>query len=74
MVTTTNMLLALIEKRPGLTQQQLVEALFGDYADSRQIIGEIRALLQIRMIDRTGLGERGDPYRYRLFKPRGISG
>lgn len=61
-MTTTNRLLTLIESHPGLTQLQLAQRLFGASADSRQLIGEIKVLIQLRLIDRFGAGGRGDPF------------
>lgn len=68
-MTTGDRFLALIEASPGLTQVQLAQGLFGRDADSRSLIDETDFLLKFGLVERRGVGGRGDPYQYCGIKP-----
>ena len=58
---------ALIAKRPGLTEAELAEAIYGPDAYQQKVNSTCRRLLKTGRVERTGAGW-SDPYRYRLKK------
>ena len=58
---------ALIAKRPGLTEAELAEALYGPDAYQQRVSSTCRRLIKLGKVERTGAGY-SDPYRYRAKK------
>lgn len=58
---------AIIAKRPGLTEAELAEAVYGPRAYQQRVNPTCRRLIKLGKVERTGCGY-SDPYRYRMKK------
>lgn len=75
MVDISNRLLDLIERRPGMTELEIARELFGASAVQQSVNPDCRLLLGLGLVERLGVGGRGDPYTYRVTeKLRAIRG
>ena len=58
----------LIQKKPGLTESEIAEEIFGPSARQQRVNPSCRELFQIGRVERRGLGGPGDPFRYYPIK------
>ncbi len=65
-MTTTDQILALVRKKPGLTESDLALALFPEAPYQQRVNSACRWLVKEGRMQRSGLGGAGDPYRYRV--------
>jgi len=66
MATLGDVLVFLIERGPGRTEQELAEAIYGPGGYQQEVNGECRLLVQRGHIERRGEGGQADSYRYFL--------
>jgi hypothetical protein len=59
-------IVALVERKPGLTERELAEELFGKNAYQQRLNSDCRLLIGRGILVRSGKGGSADPYRYRL--------
>ena len=57
-------LLNIVGKRPGLTELELARAIFGPSAVQQHVNKDCRSLSELGLLERRGVGVRGDPYVY----------
>lgn len=69
MTTIADVLLFLIEKRPGRTERELAQAIFGRNGYQQQVNGDCNLLLNRGLVERRGVGGPSDPYRYYPVSP-----
>jgi hypothetical protein len=55
---------ALITRRPGLTEAELAEELFGADGYQQRVNSTCRRMLKQGLVRREGQGYQADPYRY----------
>lgn len=60
-----SLILALVMERPDLTELEIAREVKGDTGYQQQVNQECRMLVAQSLIERSGLGGRGDPFRYR---------
>ena len=59
-----DVLLFLIKKGPGRTEDELAEAIFGQASYQQRVNGHCRMLVTQRLVERRGCGGAKDPFRY----------
>ena len=64
MVTVADRIESLVRRKPGLTEAQLAERLFGGDAYRQRVNSSCRKLIKQDRVQRRGKGGRADPYRY----------
>lgn len=57
-------ILDLVRRRPGQTEAELAEVLFGGSGYQQRVNSTCRRLVKAKAVQRRGLGGRSDPYRY----------
>ena len=65
MADLSNRLLDLIERRPGMTELEMARELFGASAVQQSVNSDCRLLVSLGLVERMGVGGRGDPFTYR---------
>jgi hypothetical protein len=55
---------ALVARRPGLTEDEIAAALFGEAGSQQRVNKACASLIKSRRIERSGRGGRNDPFRY----------
>jgi len=55
---------ALVRKRPGMTEAELAEALFGQDGYQQRVNSTCRRLVKQGRVHRRGGGYQSDPFRY----------
>jgi len=68
-MSVAEQILALIHRRPGLTETELAETLFPEGPYQQRVNSTCRTLVKAGKLTRRGLGGPGDPYRYHLSAP-----
>lgn len=66
--SVTDRVYELIKQRPGMTELEIAKALFGKSAVQQNVNQECRLLVRLGLVDRLGVGGRGDPYTYRAIQ------
>lgn len=61
----TKRILSLVEARPGLTELEIAKALYGPSAVQQNVNKECRMLVELGLVERSGVGGPGNPYTYR---------
>ena len=64
MTTIGDVLLFLIRKRPGRTEAELAEAIFGEHGYQQRVNEDCKLLERQGYVERVGTGGPGDPFRY----------
>lgn len=54
----------LVRQKPGLTEIQIAEAIYGERAYQQRVNPTCRKLLAEKRVERRGNGYYGDPYTY----------
>jgi hypothetical protein len=57
-------ILGIVKQRPGITELQIAQAIYGPSAVQPQVNQDCRLLVQRRLLERRGRGGRADPYTY----------
>ena len=63
-MTVADEIVALVTKRPGMTEAQLAEKLFGGEAYQQRVNSTCRRLIEEGLLQRNGKGGRADPFTY----------
>lgn len=63
-MTVADDILDLVHRKPGLTEAELAQALFGGSAYQQRVNSTCRRLVKAKAVQRSGLGGRSDPFRY----------
>lgn len=58
-------ILELVKRRPGMTELEIAKELFGGTAVQQNVNADCRLLVTLGLVERKGVGGRGDPYTYR---------
>jgi hypothetical protein len=64
MVTLFDVIEFIIHKRPGLTEAELAEAIYGDRGYQQRVNQDCRRMESGRKVERRGGGGPSDPFRY----------
>jgi hypothetical protein len=64
----TDRVLNIVRRRPGMTELEIAKAMYGSNAIQQQVNVECRLLVKLGLVDRMGVGGRGDPFTYRVTK------
>ena len=62
--TSTQQILELVKRRPGMTEVEIAKELYGRDAVQQNVNPDCRALVSLGLVERRGVGGRGDPYVY----------
>jgi restriction endonuclease Mrr len=65
-MTTDEKVIAAVTRRPGLTEAQLAEVIFGGGGYQQRVNGACRFLSREGYLVRTGKGGQHDPFTYTL--------
>jgi hypothetical protein len=66
-VTVSDSILSIVRRRPGLTERELAEEIFGNRSGYQQRAnGSCRLLVAEGLLTRKGRGGMADPFRYEL--------
>ena len=58
----TDRVLDIVKRRPGMTELEIAKAMYGPSAVQQNVNQECRLLIKLGLVDRLGVGGRGDPY------------
>lgn len=64
MTIIADRVLALIREKPGLTELEIAQSIFGEDAYQQRVNGDCRLLLSRGLVERHGEGGWHDPFRY----------
>jgi hypothetical protein len=62
----TDRALNIIKRRPGLTELEIAKAMYGQSAVQQDVNPECRFLVKLGLVERLGVGGKGDPFTYRV--------
>jgi hypothetical protein len=70
-LTSADRVLEIVRRRPGLTELEIAQAMYGASAVQQQVNQDCRFLVKLKLIERLGVGGKGDPFTYRVtnFSP-----
>jgi hypothetical protein len=68
---TTETVLSIVRRRAGMTEPEIAKTMYGPRAVQQQVNAECRRLVQLGLIERIGVGGRGDPFTYRATRKAG---
>jgi hypothetical protein len=63
---STSRILNIVRRRPGMTELEIARAMYGPSAVQQQVNADCRLLVDLRLVERCGVGGRGDPFVYRM--------
>ena len=63
---STDRVLNIIRRRPGMTELDIAKAMYGASAVQQDVNPDCRLLLKLKLVERCGLGGKGDPFTYRI--------
>ena len=63
-MTVADQIIALVARRPGLTEAEIAGELFRDTPYQQRVNSTCRSLVKAGRISRRGLGGKVDPFRY----------
>jgi hypothetical protein len=64
----TDRVLNIISRRPGMTELEIAKAMYGQAAVQQDVNPECRLLVKLSLVERCGVGGKGDPFTYRVRK------
>ena len=64
--TTADRIVDIVRRRPGMTELEIVRALYGPAAKQQQVNADCRYLVESGALQRQGVGGPGDPFTYHL--------
>lgn len=69
-MTVAQQIIRIIREKPGLTERQIAERLFGEDGSIQRVNPTCRKLLTMGWVVRQGRGWAADPFTYHLAKPK----
>lgn len=64
----TDRITDLVRRKPGMTERELAEELFGETGYQQRVNSDCRLLIARGVLKRSGKGGPGDPYTYRVAR------